>query len=78
MDHPDNPSHPTPFHVRGDGWMGAALTQAAAREIAPDRPLRLRYGLWVHAGVPAAARIEEQYQAFVKRELPPLPRPKSP
>jgi hypothetical protein len=76
MDHPDNPSHPTPFHVRGDGWMGVALTQAAAREIPLDRPLHLRYGLWVHAGVPAASRIEEQYQAFVKRELPTLPIPR--
>ena len=64
--------------MRGDGWMGAALTQAAPREITPGRPLALRYGLWVHAGVPSLARIEEQYQAFVKRELPALPRPKSP
>ncbi|MBA2527593.1 MAG: PmoA family protein, partial [Pyrinomonadaceae bacterium] len=26
MDHPMNPGHPSPFHVREDGWMGAMLS----------------------------------------------------
>jgi hypothetical protein len=55
--------------------MGAALTFAAPRTIAPGQPLALRYGLWVHAGVPAAATIDEAFADFIKvGDLPPLPK----
>jgi Family of unknown function (DUF6807) len=66
FDHPRNPNHPTVFHVRDDGWMGAALTFAAPRAIEPGAPLKLRYGLWIHTGVPTAAAIDEQFAAFAK------------
>lgn len=66
LDHPSNPNHPTVFHVRDDGWMGAALTFAEPRTIEPGKPLKLRYGLWVHAGVPNAAAIDEQFAEFAK------------
>jgi hypothetical protein len=71
LDHPQNPNHPTVFHVRNDGWMGAALTFAAPRTIAPGQPLKLRYGLWVHAAVPTPAAIDEQFAAFAKISDPP-------
>ncbi|MCU0880726.1 MAG: PmoA family protein [Pirellulaceae bacterium] len=64
FDHPANPKHPTVFHVRDDGWMGAALTFAEPRTIEPGKPLKLRYGLWIHAGVPTAEAIEEEFAAF--------------
>jgi hypothetical protein len=74
LDHPQNPNHPTVFHVRNDGWMGAALTFAAPRTIEPGQPLKLRYGLWVHAGAPTAAAIDEQFAALAKiGDPPPLP-----
>jgi hypothetical protein len=74
LDHPINPNHPTVFHVRDDGWMGAALTYEAPRTIEPGRPLKLRYGLWVHAGVPAAPAIDEQFAEFAKiGDVPPPP-----
>ena len=66
LDHPTNPNHPTVFHVRDDGWMGAALTFAGPRTIEPGTPLALRYGLWIHAGVPMAERIDEQFAEFAK------------
>jgi hypothetical protein len=66
FDHPSNPTHPTVFHVRDDGWMGAALTFAGPRTIEPGQPLALRYGLWMHAGVPAASAINEQFAEFAK------------
>jgi hypothetical protein len=66
LDHPQNPNHPTVFHVRDDGWMGAAFNFAAPYTIEPGRPLKLRYGLWVHAGVPTAAAIDQQFAGFVK------------
>ncbi len=72
MDHPANPNHPTVFHVRGDGWMGASLTQAEQRVIEPGKPLRLRYALFVHAGKPDAAELDKRWTEFSKTELPSL------
>jgi hypothetical protein len=70
MDHPQNPNHPTYFHVRNDGWMGASLTYDAARTITPGAPLSLRYGLWVHRGVPTVEAIEKVWAEFAKIEAP--------
>jgi hypothetical protein len=66
FDHPSNPNHPTVFHVRDDGWMGSALTFAAPRTIEPGSPLKLRYGLWVHVGVPGPDKINKQFDDFAK------------
>jgi hypothetical protein len=73
LDHPSNPNHPTVFHVRDDGWMGSALTFDAPRTIEPGAPLKLRYGLWVHSGVPEAGQIDAQFDQFAKTGDPPLP-----
>jgi len=64
MDHPENPGHPTPFHVRDDGWMGASLTLRGPLKIVPGHPLRLRYGLWVHRGVPTVQEVNPRWEAF--------------
>jgi hypothetical protein len=71
FDHPINPNHPAVFHVRDDGWMGASLTFDAARTIEPGTPLVLRYGLWVHAGVPGVEQIDAQFAEFAKIGDPP-------
>ena len=73
MDHPQNPGHPTPFHVRADGWMGPSLTLNRPLTIQPAKPLRLRYALWIHAGVPKPKQIEGRWRDFAGRELPPMP-----
>jgi hypothetical protein len=80
MDHPANPGHPSPFHVRADGWMGICLTHAGERVIEPGKPLRLRYALFVHAGKPPIEALERQWQAFAKQDPPDLnpPRKKTP
>ncbi len=64
MDHPSNPNHPTFFHVRNDGWMGASLTYDGSRTIKRDEPLQLRYGLYVHTGMPKTNDIERVWKAF--------------
>jgi Family of unknown function (DUF6807) len=64
FDHPENPNHPSHFHVRNDGWMGASLTFDGPREIAPGNPLHLRYGLYVHSEMKPPAAIEAQWQRF--------------
>jgi hypothetical protein len=72
FDHPSNPGHPTPFHVRDDGWMGPSLTLNAPITVRPGSPLRLRYGLFVHAGVPETAAIEERWKAFASTTPEPI------
>ena len=69
FDHPRNLNHPVPFHVRNDGWMGASLTFPGAHTIEPGSPLRLRYGLYVHAGIPALEHLQEQWEAFAQMPL---------
>jgi len=64
MDHPANPNHPTVFHVRNDGWMGASLTYDAPRLLAPGKPLQLRYGLYIHAGAPSAEQLQQRWLEF--------------
>ena len=66
FDHPDNPNFPTYFHVRNDGWMGASLTFDSLKKIQPDKPLRLRYGLYIHSDMKAIDAIEAQWKQFTK------------
>ena len=72
FDHPSNPNHPTYFHVRNDGWMGASLTFDAPRTIETNKPLRLRYGFYVHSGLPDSDKLEKRWREFSKRSLPEL------
>jgi hypothetical protein len=64
FDHPQNPNFPSYFHVRNDGWMGASLTFDRPRKIEPAKPLRLRYGLYVHRDMKAKQIIEAQWKQF--------------
>jgi len=64
FDHPANPGHPAPFHVRADGWMGASPTLDAPITIEPGKTLRLRYGLFVHTGAPSREDLDKQWTAF--------------
>jgi len=70
FDQPSNPNHPTVYHVREDGWMGTSLTFAAARELEPGKTLRLRYGLYVHAGMPSLTAIQAEWERFAKMSMP--------
>jgi hypothetical protein len=70
MDHPSNPNHPSVFHVRDDGWMGSSLTFDGPRTIQPGEPLRLRYGMYIHAGMPGAEALEEHWRAFSATQPP--------
>jgi hypothetical protein len=70
MDHPQNPNHPSFFHVRNDGWMGASLTFDGPRTIEAEKPLRLRYGLYIHAGAPAVEQIDKKWKQFAAIAIP--------
>ncbi len=64
MDHPANINHPSHFHVRSDGWMGSSLSFDGPVTVETGKPLRLRYGLYVHTGVPELKDLESKWKAF--------------
>jgi hypothetical protein len=64
LDHPANPNHPSIFHVRNDGWMGVSLTHTAPLKLTPGKPLVLRYGLYVHAGMPSINALQRRWFDF--------------
>ena len=72
FDHPANPNHPSYFHVRDDGWMGASLTFDAARVIETNKPLQLRYGFHVHSGLPETNQLQKRWSEFSRTRLPDL------
>lgn len=67
FDHPSNPGHPTPWHVREDGWMGASACFAGPRTTTQREPLVLRYLLHAHAGVLDPKRADEVFRDFGRR-----------
>jgi len=67
LDHPQNPRYPTHWHVRDDGWMGASYCFADGETITPEKPLVLRYLLYVHNGRDASAAITKENEAFAAR-----------
>ena len=67
FDHPLNPGHPTHWHVRDDGWMGASACFSGPRIITKKEPLTLRYLLHAHRGLVDAGTANEVFQQFTKR-----------
>lgn len=67
FDHPSNPGHPTAWHVREDGWMGASACFGGPRTTTRNEPLTLRYLLHAHRGPLDAKRADEAFRAFGKR-----------
>jgi len=66
-DHPDNMNHPTHWHVRSDGWMGASFGMQDSHRILSDTPLTLRYLLHVHSGNCDKDRAGRRHAAFAGR-----------
>lgn len=76
FDHPSNPGHPTPWHVREDGWMGASACFAGPRTVTRAEPLTLRYLLHARRGLLDPKRADDAFRAFAAR--PPLELVKAP
>ena len=49
-----------------------SFTHDAPRVVEPGKPLQLRYAIYVHAGVPARAALQQRWESFAKSELPDL------
>ena len=67
FDHPSNPGHPVRWHVREDGWMGAAVCLEGPLETTRAAPLTLRYLLHAHAGAIDRQRAEAMAAEFAAR-----------
>jgi Methane oxygenase PmoA len=67
FDHPENPGHPAAWHVRADGWMGAAVCLAGPVTTTRQQPLRLRYLLHAHRGPASGPRVEAVAKEFAAR-----------
>lgn len=72
MNHPGNPNNPTAYHVRNDGWMCSCLSLENPVEVNDTTPLRVRWGLWIHEGVPDQAKCEAMWQTFSAMPFPDL------
>jgi hypothetical protein len=64
FDHPSNPTHPTHWHVREDGWMGASACLAGPILTTREQPLVLRYLLHAHRGPANHAAATEIFKDF--------------
>lgn len=73
LDHPRNPNHPSVYHVRNDGWMGASFTFNEPRVLKRGEPLTLRYGFYIHRDLNATNAIEKRWEAFSKTTTPKSP-----
>lgn len=67
FDHPSNPGHPTAWHVREDGWMGASACFNKPLTTSRAEPLMLRYLLHAHAGVVEADKAAQALRDFAGR-----------
>ena len=59
FDHPENPSFPSKWHVREDGWMGACACRDNGIVITQEKPLVLSYMLHVHSGAVKPGRTNQ-------------------
>lgn len=66
-DHPENPRYPTHWHVREDGWMGAAFCLNESYTLTRQQTLRLRYLLRVHRGPYDADQAAAAGERFADR-----------
>lgn len=69
FDHPANPGWPARWHVREDGWMGAAVCLERPISTTREKPLVLRYLLYAHRGRLEAEKARQAAQRFA--ESPP-------
>lgn len=67
FDHPGNPRYPSKWHVRSDGWMGAAFCFDEGFVATVEKPLTLRYLLHAHSGAYDAEKAGKVADNFGKR-----------
>ena len=64
LDHPGNPRHPTPWHVRAYGLMAPNPFLDEPLHLAAGAAIAFRYRLVAHDGYAGAAAIAERHREF--------------
>jgi hypothetical protein len=64
FDHPNNFSHPAPWHVRNDGWFSPAPFLESELALPKSDSLKLNYRLFMHHHDAEPANVSSQYEAF--------------
>lgn len=62
--HPAHPNLPPEWITRVYGPINVAYPGMDMLEIPKDKPLRLRYRIWIHRGDAAKAKVGEHYRAY--------------
>jgi hypothetical protein len=80
FDHPDNPRHPTTWHVRDYGLFAAnpfglhefekAPANAGNLTIPAGQSVTFRYRFYFHHGDEKQAHVAEEYQKYIAEKLP--------
>ncbi|QOV44775.1 PmoA family protein [Streptomyces chromofuscus] len=75
FDHPDNPRHPTPWHVRAYGLLAAnpfghrdffpGQDRDGSLRLGVHEPVTFRYRLLLHLGDATAGRVADHYAEYV-------------
>src|SRR5437867_1163147 len=76
FDHPQNPRHPTTWHVRDYGLFAAnpfglhdfekKPSHAGDLVVAPGKSITFRYRIYLHEGDDVQAKVAERYQGYVR------------
>lgn len=70
LDHPDNPRHPPPWHVRAYGLMAPnPFLGTGPLPLEPGDTVSFRYRLIVHEGGAEAADLAERHHAFAQEPV---------
>jgi hypothetical protein len=64
--HPEHPGQPVGWTLRKYGFLNPAFPGTTPVKLEPDKPLVLRYRLWIHRGDAAAGGVPEAYEAYRK------------
>jgi len=65
FDNPGNIRHPQPWTNRYYGFLNPAPAAIEPLTFTKDKPLHLRYRLWIHEGDAQSGRVAQAYQAYV-------------
>lgn len=65
FDNPGNIRHPQPWTNRYYGFLNPAPAAVEPLSFSADKPLRLQYRMWVHAGDVEAGKVAQAYKAYV-------------
>ena len=70
MNHPSSFRFPTNWHVRDYGlFVANPFFMQGEYQLTPDKPITLKYRLYIHGGDPAAGKVQEVYAGYTNAQV---------